>query len=746
MRKSWFFFLPVLFFFSSPVFSQADYIDSLQHVVKTGRNDTGKVNAYGELAWEFTKKDGNRSLEYAQQGNELAQKLDFWRGAGFCLAVAGNVYRDRSDYTQALNYYQASLENYKKAKSNKGICWAMDNIGSVYASIGDYEKALNYCSQILEIRKKENQPDEVATSYNRIGLIYLEKGDYANAVNYFLTSIPFFEKAKDVDGAASANLDIGIVYHKQRNDSLAMRYFRAAYKGFTDAGNERAVASTIVNIGNVYYDDGDTAATLKAYNSALKIYQRLKNRQREAFCYLNIGEVQRAQKDFPAAEQNLDHALSIAREIGDRSSVCGILISKGQLYLDEGKLAEAENVGLEGLAIAREEGAKEDKQDAYKLLARIAEQKGDFRNAYFYHRQYADVHDSIFNENSSQQLHEMDAKYQAEKKDNEIRMLNDSTNLQKAVIDNQKAQAGRDAVIRNSFIAGFVLVAILAFFIFRSYNEKKKANVVITKQKEEVEQQKHIIEEKNKDILDSINYAKRLQEAILPPKDSLQIALPGSFLLYKPKDIVAGDFYFMEISGSKIILAAADCTGHGVPGAMVSVVCSNALSRSVKEFGLTDPGKILDKVRSLVLETFEKSVSEVNDGMDISLAVIDKNNKTVSWAGANNPFWYISGHEMKEVTADKQPVGKSDGAKPFTTHTFSFGEMKMFFLFTDGFADQFGGPKEKKFKYKPFKELLLANSVLRAEEQEEMLEASFEAWKGNLEQVDDVCVLGVSIA
>lgn len=745
MRKFRLFLLPVLFLFSVPAIAQPDYIDSLQNVIKTGKNDTGKVNAYGELAWEMASADGNKSLEYARQGNMLAQQLNFWRGAGFCLAVAGNVYRDRSDYSQALNYYQASLENYKKAKSNKGICWTMDNIGSVYASIGDYDKALNYCSRILEIRKKENQPDEMGTSYNRIGNIYLEKGDYPHAVNYFLTAIPFFEKAKDGDGAASANLNIGVVYHKQRNDSLAMKYFRAAYKGFSDSGNDRAVASTVVNIGNVYYDGGDTAATLKAYNSALKIYQRLKNRQREAFCYLNIGEVQRAQKDFSASEQNFDHALSIAREIGDRGSVCDILISEGRLYLEEGKLAEAEKNCLDGLSIAKEEGSKEDMQDAYKYLAQIAAQKGDFRSAYDYHRQYAEMHDSIFNENSSQQLHEMDAKYQAEKKDNEIRMLNDSTNLQKAVIDNQKAQAGRDAVIRNSFIAGFVLVAILAFFIFRSYNEKKKANLVITKQKEEVEQQKHIIEEKNKDILDSISYAKRLQDAILPPKDSLQKALPGSFLLYKPKDIVAGDFYFMEISGSKIILAAADCTGHGVPGAMVSVVCSNALSRSVKEFGLTDPGKILDKVRLLVLETFEKSVSAVNDGMDISLVVIDKTNKTISWAGANNPLWYMTGHEMKEVTADKQPVGKFDGAKPFTTHSFSFAEMQMLFLFTDGYADQFGGPNGKKFKYKPFKELLLANSVLRPDEQEEMLEASFEAWRGSLEQVDDVCVIGVAI-
>jgi tetratricopeptide (TPR) repeat protein len=744
MRKILFFFLPV-FLFSLAASAQSPYVDSLLQVLKTSKEDTNKVNTLGELAWETAGTDVNRSLDYAMQGNILGQKLKFWHGSAFCLAVAGNVYRDRSDYSQALNYYQASLENYKKGKSDRGTCWAMDNIGLVYSTIGDYDKALSYCSQILEIRKKQNLPDEIATSYNRVGDIYLEKGDYANAVNYFLKAIPFFEKAKDGDGVASSNLNTGIVYHKQRSDSLAMKYFRAAYAGFQKTGNQGAMASTIVNIGNVYYEGGDTAATLKAYNSALKIYQQVKNRRREALCYMNIGEVKMAQKDFAEAEQDIQHGLSIFREIGDHGSICSGLISLGQLNLARNRLDEAEKNCLEGLAIAKEEGIKEDEQDAYKFLALIAGQKGDFKSAYHYHQQYADVRDSIFDENSSQQLHEMDAKYQAEKKDNQIRMLNDSTNLQKAVISDQQARAGRNAVIRNAFIVGFGLVAILAFFIFRSYSEKKKANIIITKQKEEVEEQKHIIEEKNKDILDSINYAKRLQEAILPPKESLLKTLPGSFLLYKPKDIVAGDFYFMEISGDKIILAAADCTGHGVPGAMVSVVCSNALTRTVKEFGLTDPGKILDKVRLLVLETFEKSVSEVNDGMDISLAVIDKKNKTISWAGANNPLWYISGHEIKEITADKQPVGKFDGARSFTTHSFNFADAKMIFLFTDGFADQFGGPNGKKFKYKPFKELLLANSVLPAGEQEQLLDASFEAWRGSLEQVDDVCVLGVAI-
>jgi len=360
--------------------------------------------------------------------------------------------------------------------------------------------------------------------------------------------------------------------------------------------------------------------------------------------------------------------------------------------------------------------------------------------------------------------------------------------------------------------------------IFRSLRISKK-------QKHIIEKQKALVEEHQKEIIDSITYAKRIQDAILPPLETVKQKLPNSFVLYKPKDIVAGDFYWMEEFDNIIFIAAADCTGHGVPGAMVSLVCSNALTRAVKEFGLRDTGLILDKVRALVLETFEKSAEDVKDGMDISLLSIDQQHKIIHWSGANNPLWYIeknltsskvassnvlsSGVEKKaeknvlssevekevekntettpksfevkvdvsaetvfkffevkadvsaetlfkffevkadvsaetlfkffEVKADKQPIGKTENPKPFTTHNIEFKEGTEFYLFTDGLADQFGGPLGKKYKYKQFENLLTNNYILGHEEQVKKIELSFEDWKGNLEQVDDVCVIGLRI-
>ncbi len=253
------------------------------------------------------------------------------------------------------------------------------------------------------------------------------------------------------------------------------------------------------------------------------------------------------------------------------------------------------------------------------------------------------------------------------------------------------------------------------------------------------------IEQKNKDITDSINYAKKIQQAILPSDEQLHLLFPDSFILYKPKDIVAGDFYWMQEINDTVFIAAADCTGHGVPGAMVSVVCSNALNRAVKEFHLSDTGKILDKVTDLIIETFEKSTTDVKDGMDISLLAINTETKQIQWSGAYNVLWYFQNKKLHEITADKQPIGKSDHRKPFKTHKIKHQPGTIFYLFTDGYADQFGGPKGKKFKYKQLEEKLLANCSKELEEQKESLNTAFETWKGELEQVDDVTVVGIRI-
>ena len=317
-------------------------------------------------------------------------------------------------------------------------------------------------------------------------------------------------------------------------------------------------------------------------------------------------------------------------------------------------------------------------------------------------------------------------------------------------------------------IIGFILVLLFTVYILKAYRDKNKANDKLKEQKEEILQKndeitlaKHEIEEKNIEILDSINYAKRIQQAILPPESYWNKNLPESFVLYLPKDIVAGDFYWMDTVGNEVLFAAADCTGHGVPGAMVSVVCHNALNRVVREFGMHQPAEVLDKVTDLVIETFERSDHEVKDGMDISLVGLTMDTMELEFAGAHNPLWLIregnkeyeglelnlelDGKSLYEIKADKQPVGKYAYREKFTYNKITVQKGDIIYLSSDGFPDQFGGEKGKKLKSKAFKKLLMDLCDKDIQEQKEILKKSFTEWRGDFEQLDDVCVIGVKI-
>lgn len=286
------------------------------------------------------------------------------------------------------------------------------------------------------------------------------------------------------------------------------------------------------------------------------------------------------------------------------------------------------------------------------------------------------------------------------------------------------------------FMGGFFLI-----FHYKRGNAVYEADIIA--QKGQIEKQHDQLTETHKEIKDSIRYAKRIQAAILPQQKELDAQLNDYFVLYEPKDIVAGDFYWLEKKDNKVFFAVADCTGHGVPGAMVSVICNNALNRSVRELNLSDPGKILDACRNIVVQEFEKSDEEVRDGMDITLITIEGNN--LQFAGANNSLWILRNNEHITLRADKQPIGKFEINLPYSTKDFELQKGDVLYLFSDGYADQFGGEKGKKLKLKALLELFLAINQRPMKDQKEELLQFFNDWRTGYEQVDDVCVVGVRI-
>jgi serine phosphatase RsbU (regulator of sigma subunit) len=280
---------------------------------------------------------------------------------------------------------------------------------------------------------------------------------------------------------------------------------------------------------------------------------------------------------------------------------------------------------------------------------------------------------------------------------------------------------------------GMVIYVTWSFIKTRSYAEKQ------------INEQKSQLEDKNKEVTDSITYAQRIQKAILPSHRLIENYLPKSFVIYLPKDIVSGDFYWVEKKENKIFFAVADCTGHGVPGAMMSVIGQNALNRVLNEFGITKPSEILDKLSALVEESFAKSGSDVRDGMDIALACLDTTTKKLEFAGANNSVYILSNGTLREIKGNKQPVGRFEFKVSFTNHGVDLNSGDGVYLFSDGIADQFGGPEGKKYKYKRVKELLLQNYIKPHSEQKNNIISEFVSWKGKNEQIDDVCLMGVKI-
>lgn len=357
---------------------------------------------------------------------------------------------------------------------------------------------------------------------------------------------------------------------------------------------------------------------------------------------------------------------------------------------------------------------------------------------------------AIARKDSLQRAKEIEIVQQEEK----LAQLNKDIELKKKEIGEQQDTIGNQQLIIFFSILLLIIAITAGILVYKNYKDKKKAN-------EELAEQKRIVDLKNEEITDSINYAKRIQSAILPPKRMLEKYLPQYFVLYEPKDIVAGDFYWLESIHEEnepdlTLFAVADCTGHGVPGAMVSVICNNGLNRSVHEHGKRTPGEILDKCREIVVREFAKSDEEVKDGMDIALcglkAKMDENGKPVEgyrfwYAGANNPLWIIrkGSTEVEEIKANKQPIGKYDNYLPYDTFETELHKGDSIYIFSDGFADQFGGYKGKKFKPKNFKKRLLEIQDLSLVEQRAALNKTFYNWKGSLEQLDDVCVIGVRI-
>lgn len=672
----------------------------------------------------------------------------------------------------------------------------------------DLDLALKYgqlnlkSAEILQ-NEKSKPTEDMAIAHSNLGLVYQYRNEHTKSLDHLFKSYNFADSIGDKKKMSACLLNIGNTYNYQKNHKESMRFYKEAIALKKEINDEKGMVNPLINIAGAYYYLKEQELSIQYFEEAYKYAEKFNDTKSKYIIEGNLGILYRHKKEYDKALKYQHAALNYKRSKNDNLGVVQALQNISIVYQSMDSLQQAINCLEEALALAKKGKFKDAIADLHHNLSGVYAQKGEYEKAYLLGRDAKVYYDSLSSENSSKSIAEMQTKFdlankqreleltqkesrlkalESEKKSGEIGLLlsekklsvleAESRNKEITLLQNtnklkqkeaearkrkiellnkekqvQNAEIERQNVLKISFAVGFSLMILLAVFIYRGLLQNKKAKKIIELQKHEVEKQREIVVEKNKEITDSINYAKRLQQAILATREEIQSFLPQSFLLYKPKDIVAGDFYFFETSENYIFYAAADCTGHGVPGAMVSIVCSNALSRCVKEFDLNDPGEILTKTRDLILETFKKSGQDVKDGMDISFITINRKDNTIRWSGANNALWLITTSapdEITEITPDKQPIGKTENPKPFTTHILD-KKVKSLYLFTDGYADQFGGEKGKKLKDANLKKIILKSKEYSPEEQQVYLDREFEKWRGNLEQLDDVCVIGVSI-
>lgn len=581
---------------------------------------------------------------------------------------------------------------------------------------------------------------------NNIGLLLMDDEEFLSALKCFQLSLQIAEHYQDSMKIGNALNNIGMIYEHLKLNEKAIEYYTESHS--YDKADLISTGSYYNNIALCYMDMGDTMKAFElltislAYSDSADDFRGIGNTHSNlGIIYLGWNQPEEALIHFEQSVEAYNRGESGSRPA---MSYKGI----GLAYLDLENYSKAIEFCQKAYEIALQtESVLAQKESCY-CLYEANKKSGNTARALQYHEDYVTHRNALEDAEKRVELLKTDFQFNLDRQH-----LQDSltySNAQQLERERFETKLEKKQTTQYVLFAGILFFIILGAFILRSYFRKKKDAEIISNQKREVELQKQIVEEKNKEITDSINYAKRIQDAILPSTILLENTFKDCFVYYKPKDIIAGDFYWLEKKNNLVFFAVADCTGHGVPGAMVSVVCHNALNRAVNEFNLINPGNILDKTRELVIETFEQKegrtqVDTIRDGMDITLCVWHTDQQKLFFSGANNSLYLVRKNKLTEYHADSQPIGNYAEEKPFNTIEIQLEPDDLLYLYTDGYADQFGGPDGKKFKYKKLKDLLLSIAPQSVNQQKQQLDTTFENWKGNLEQVDDVCVMAVSI-
>ncbi len=705
--------------------ARAQKIDSLLTTLQFTSDTITKIELYAKVADYYLTKERNinEAEVYLINAKELSDKQSSIDKRIVTRNELGTFYRNLSRYTEALvlhnEAYKLAIESDNKTLQSKSL----NNIGVVYRRIDDRAKAAEYHLQALKIAEEIKDQYSISISYNSLGNIYSLNGTYDQALEYFFKALDLSEKQKNKLGQA-------INYN---------------------------------NIGEVYEFSGDYEKAKEFYTKSLNLNKEINNEKGIAIGLNAIGKTLLLSGFPKTAHKYFSEASVIDKKLGDKKFITDSYVNLAKALVELNRYNEAIQCLEQGIKTAKECKSKSHLQDAYQQLGIIFYNNKNFKQSIEYYKISNIYKDSIFNEKSSKQLAMLQTIFETDKKDKENQILK-----QKQEIADKENKRQKYFIYTLTF--GLFICLALIVVVYLALLSKRRANRLLFIQKEEIEQQnhkieqqKHNIEVKNRNIeeayqiienyigkiTDSIRYAEQIQNSILPDIQNLKSVFQDTFTYYRPKDIVSGDFYWYTIRGDKVFVALADCTGHGVPGAFMSIIGIDLLNQIVIQQACDEPDKILAFLNNELREKLKKGKEELilKDSMDIALCIVNTKTRQVEYSGALIPLFILSEGEVSEIKPNYASLGASNRIfnKDFKVHRFILKPNTWLYLTSDGYIDQFGGENNKKFMRSRFVDFIVNIADQPGNVQRDEFDNRFNLWMGDSEQLDDVLVWGIKV-
>jgi len=724
--------------------------------------DSAKVFQLIQKSSELLKKSElQNALQFAHQALNYSSSKNYYKGIGSSYNQLGSIFESQSNYDSANYYLNQTLAIAPKYHLKNEEAVAHNLIGLVLWHQSKYKEALPHHATSLELFKSTQNQKGLADTYAKTGNVFYDLSDFPKSLENFLQALKTYGNVRDSAGIADVCNYIGKVYNRLNEKESAKKYLFKALSLHQKFQNTRGIAISYNGLGNVFMDNHDLIKALKFFEKSKDFHTKGGDKIGISVADINIGTIYDMMSDLsndslsivaininytsrqPIRKSILDSAANyfqasiiINKAVGNQFGLIYGYNGIGDVYVKENNYKLAVPQFQNAYSISKNLKAISEQYESAKRLANCYEKLNNKDSAYFYLKTYTHLKEEVIGEERQRELFKKESQYEYDKQLQKQQLIKKA----EAAIVAEKEK--RQTII----IISIVIVLLIVVYFAIVLNKRLKTT---RSQKQVIELQKFSLEQKNKEIIDSITYAKRIQDAMLTSVSYLQEEVTKlnaeNFIVFKPKDIVSGDFYWFYVDGKTMYYMTADSTGHGVPGGFMSMLGINLLSEIVIERKIKDPGTILNLLRDEIIRSLKTDEGYSMDGMDAVLCKVDTEKQTLEYAAANNSIYVVREGQLNEYKSQKMPVGYMENFVPFQTSKIMLQKGDVIYTFTDGFADQFGGPKGKKFKYSQLKNTFTGISHKPLKEQQYALNEQFEKWKGSLEQVDDVCIIGFKV-